>query len=803
MKIKDLIKQKDILYQPVELDFQDGKKVINGPYHFCKKTKKQIFPTCNDTEEIIRERCRNADLPSYTHIAFHMNHNLKCLDVDWDEGYEESDNARAFVEYMKDNYCWKKSTTRKRGLHIFFKPCKDIIKWFEEKAVEKNSKGFSFKETPYPHMEFLSKSFCYEDLEAEVYNYDALLKDKQFSLTKLKAQAPDFNYRIIKDSKVLKQKEKSVKIKMDKVQKAISLLTKEQADQSKPEWIKLISQIKFHGDSYKEDARTWSKLSTIKYDGDTKFDKHWTDAKVYKFGLPLKKVANEECAGYVYLDFFEIFKNDWWINKIDGVEVYYIYNPTTKLWIQDKSLNLLKSAIGKYMNPFYDEKIMEASKGNAEPDLWLLKAKQAVNENTAKNNIACLFIQKWLEDYVKVKQFDSIDYLHQFENITLNTKDWTFRERLKEDMATMTASGLLLYPDDKDKIDEQILTWKCIIEGIFPEKPERDNWIQIYANSFSGLCLEKFIVLNGKGANGKSLINEAFKILHGDYYYEGHTSTLTRSFQGGAMPELANMSRKRLVVFSEPNEGDEINFSNVKSMTGKAQINARACHSNQTNTIMSGIKVNEVNKKLPIKNADGEAAIRRLIDILFSQTFKEDSEMPKIPIPGVHLQIPLYKEDDWLKDNISGLFYYIMEHCKENDLNYKNLMKIKLCPSIKKASKAYLEENNDILIIVKTYCEFSTENTDMVHIQDILEFYKQDETYPLLSRKQQRELGIGKFIKKCREDTNIGKYYVDEYQRKKGWIKCLRIKEEYLDINDQKKDDDKLSKGCEISSDED
>ena len=67
----------------------------------------------------------------------------------------------------------------------------------------------------------------------------------------------------------------------------------------------------------------------------------------------------------------------------------------------------------------------------------------------------------------------------------------------------------------KDEIDEI----KKILEKIFIKKEERELYLIILATGLYGQTLEKFILANGDGRNGKGFLNEFAQNMVGNYGY--------------------------------------------------------------------------------------------------------------------------------------------------------------------------------------------------------------------------------------------------------------------------------------------
>ncbi len=60
--------------------------------------------------------------------------------------------------------------------------------------------------------------------------------------------------------------------------------------------------------------------------------------------------------------------------------------------------------------------------------------------------------------------------------------------------------------------------------------------------------------MNGRGRNGKGLINDLFLMALGDYGMMGNNALLFEKNKSGSNPEKSNMHMKRYIVFREPPE---------------------------------------------------------------------------------------------------------------------------------------------------------------------------------------------------------------------------------------------------------
>ena len=116
-----------------------------------------------------------------------------------------------------------------------------------------------------------------------------------------------------------------------------------------------------------------------------------------------------------------------------------------------------------------------------------------------------------------------------------------------------------------------------IMQQVFPDKDVRDLVMKIYGSGVSGKCIEKFFVFNGNGGNGKGLLDEFLRCCLGDYFYEADITLLTVRKEGGNGPnqELADIHKKRFLLYKEPGQFVEIENSNMKDQTGGGVIKGR------------------------------------------------------------------------------------------------------------------------------------------------------------------------------------------------------------------------------------
>ena len=99
--------------------------------------------------------------------------------------------------------------------------------------------------------------------------------------------------------------------------------------------------------------------------------------------------------------------------------------------------------------------------------------------------------------------------------------------------------------------------------------------------SLTGLVSEQvFWFLYGTGANGKSVFSGVIAALLGDYGMKVRAETLMRK-NGDSIPEeVAAMAGRRFALASELGEGQQLNESLIKDLTGGDRMRARYLHHN-------------------------------------------------------------------------------------------------------------------------------------------------------------------------------------------------------------------------------
>jgi putative DNA primase/helicase len=168
------------------------------------------------------------------------------------------------------------------------------------------------------------------------------------------------------------------------------------------------------------------------------------------------------------------------------------------------------------------------------------------------------------------------------------------QERLDADLwALNTPGGVVrltsgqLEPHDREALHTKITgaapqgdcpTWTAFLTRIMGNDPDMVAFLQrVVGYCMTGSTREQCIfILYGNGSNGKSTFLDTIRSVLGDYVKHARAETFMRDSRGGGIPnDIAALRGARVVTASEPSQGERLDESLVKEMTGDAAITAR------------------------------------------------------------------------------------------------------------------------------------------------------------------------------------------------------------------------------------
>jgi P4 family phage/plasmid primase-like protien len=225
---------------------------------------------------------------------------------------------------------------------------------------------------------------------------------------------------------------------------------------------------------------------------------------------------------------------------------------------------------------YYKEKEFDKTKIKAIRQLI-----KSLDNTGMKNNIMTELVDLFSINRDKHGNFtmnlDSNNYLLGFDNGVYDLKTFEFRAGIPNDYITMSV-GYDYNNNHTNKYNELLK----FLEDILPNKEERDYILTYLAIGLVGNILELFTILTGNGRNGKSKLIELLKTMLGGYFGAVQSQMFTRARPDANSPDpgLLSLSKKRIVIASEPEKNSKLNSGFIKFITGRDSTTLRNCHSN-------------------------------------------------------------------------------------------------------------------------------------------------------------------------------------------------------------------------------
>ncbi len=189
------------------------------------------------------------------------------------------------------------------------------------------------------------------------------------------------------------------------------------------------------------------------------------------------------------------------------------------------------------------------------------------------NELICILCNNEIE-------FDKECYLFTFENKIYDLRIGQFIQPTPEYYISLTCGYNYKETDETENKKEL----HKLLNSIFPDEDLKTLYLTILSTGLDGIPLEKFILANGSGGNGKGVLNELMQYMMGNYAYTLPSEILLKPLKTGNNPEVANMNNKRLVIAREPDKNQMFNCATIKEITGGSELNARLNYSNDTKT---------------------------------------------------------------------------------------------------------------------------------------------------------------------------------------------------------------------------
>ena len=212
--------------------------------------------------------------------------------------------------------------------------------------------------------------------------------------------------------------------------------------------------------------------------------------------------------------------------------------------------------------------------------------------------------------------WDQDEFLFQCKNGILVLTDGSFIEG-KPDYMISQSSGIDYDPNAQCPVFDQFLI--DIMDG---DEKLAEYLLMCLGYSLSGLTDEQcMFILNGNGANGKSVLLDLMSHVFGDYLVHTRFDAFLKKYNSTSTNDLARLSKARMVKANESGVGKNWDEERIKEITGGDKITARFLYAEYFE-FRSKIKLWCATNNLPKTDDLSDTFWRRIVVIPFDRQFK-------------------------------------------------------------------------------------------------------------------------------------------------------------------------------------
>jgi P4 family phage/plasmid primase-like protien len=312
-----------------------------------------------------------------------------------------------------------------------------------------------------------------------------------------------------------------------------------------------------------------------------------------------------------------------------------------------------------------------------------------------------------------------------------------------------------LNPHNKGIID--------FFKKLFPRDDLREYVLTLLAACLEGKNREqRFYVFQGEGSNGKSAIIRFMEMIFGEYQVQVQATMITRkqNDSGTASPQVIMMRNKRFVHMQEPEDGEKINSSLMKQLSGEDMISARGLYKDQENFNITARLFLCCNRLPPVNSLDN-GTWRRLRVIKFESEFRDSDKFKGPEDEERQAKNNIFKKDVSIETSETYGFkawrqamLSLLVHYYETIYLVKGLVEP---DCVFAESKKYKEENDNFSSFMDQ--RLISETGAETGIKEIMDEYKEWLSLEGIDKKQQ----INK--------TDTRQKLIEKYGKPKTWKK--------------------------------
>lgn len=454
--------------------------------------------------------------------------------------------------------------------------------------------------------------------------------------------------------------------------------------------------------------------------------------------------------------FCDNYKDVITISSKNKEDQYYLFNVTTKIWEPSSRAflismisDVLKEMVDKYIDYFTEidkyEKYLESLKDDdedednkkkkkspAEYKITLLnKTLEQLQQPGYLNDIAGFCITQTYQPEA-AEMVNRVKHLLPIKNgkcidlrkgeVIERTRAHFFTFFLNYNISNKQLKNACGKFRQYDEINNYILNLMCGDQEVV-------NYLQYIIGYFltGETNLRSFFMWYGAGANGKSLLLELISKVLGDTSNKGFSKTgdmriLTTTGQSAThLEHLSALEGSRLVSFTETEEGERINTSMIKKITGEDSINLQRKNEKAKDNYKTDAKLLCLtNNKIEIPQKQAEKD--RLVYIHFGARFVDADNVEELKKPYHFI-----KDINFKKQMTTTDFYKFVCWCVQGAYkfyeHYDKSTTYSKPQKIINETNQYMKEQDNILKFFEEEIEITSNNSDRIERGELYSQY--------------------------------------------------------------------------------
>ena len=333
------------------------------------------------------------------------------------------------------------------------------------------------------------------------------------------------------------------------------------------------------------------------------------------------------------------------------------------------------------LNPNTSE---DMKKSLVEKKKRLMKVKQNLENSGFKDSIMKELTEKFYQEDFKEKLDTNINLVGVGNGVLdlsathpVTGKLYVeFREGRPDDMISLQMGKHKIYPalnySPYDPNNQHNAGIREFFRKLFPREDLREYFFTLLSACLYGRNTEqKFYIFQGEGSNGKSALIRLIEMVFGEYQCTTQATLVTRKQDnsGAAAPQLVKMRNMRFVGLQEPEEGEKINSSLMKQLSGEDMISARALYQDLVTFAITARIFLCCNRFPPVNSIDN-GTWRRLRVVKFEsefrdpERFKDAAQMKELAEKNIYPKEPSVEKSTengfpaWREAFLSMLVHY-------------------------------------------------------------------------------------------------------------------------------------------------